>query len=110
LPGGLLARIGRVASRTSRRYTSQHKTISDERARTTVRDHAERAIHEEPFDLIITGHVHVRDEHEFEDYGRKVRSINLGSWADTPCTFRITDTRQEFIPLPLEHPEVKQRQ
>jgi UDP-2,3-diacylglucosamine hydrolase len=103
LPGDLLSRIGRVASRTSRRYTSHHKTISDDHARTTVRSHAERAVHEEPFDLIITGHVHVRDEHEFEVGGRKVRSVNLGSWADSPCTFRITDTRREFIPLPLEH-------
>jgi len=110
LPGGLLAQIGRVASRTSRRYTSRHKTISDERARTTVRSHAERAIQEEPFDLIITGHVHVRDDHEFEHGGRKVRSVNLGSWADSPCTFRITDTRQEFIQLPLANRNVKQRQ
>jgi UDP-2,3-diacylglucosamine hydrolase len=110
LPGGLLALIGRVASRTSRQYTSQHKTISDERARTTIRSHAERTILEEPFDLIITGHVHVRDDHELEVGGRKARSVNLGSWADGPCTFFITDTRQEFIPLPLEHPKVKQRQ
>lgn len=101
LPGGLLAQIGRVASRTSRRYTSQHKTISDERARTAVRSHAERTVHEEPFDLLITGHVHVRDEHEFEVDGRTVRSVNLGSWADSPCAFRITDTHQEFIQLPL---------
>ncbi len=111
LPGGdLLSRIGRVASRTSRRYTSHHKTISDDHARTTVRSHAERAVHEEPFDLIITGHVHVRDEHEFEVGGRKVRSVNLGSWADSPCTFRITDTRREFIPLPLVNQKAKQRQ
>jgi len=109
LPGGLLSRIGRVASRTSRRYTSHHKTISDDHARTTVRSHAERAVHEEPFDLIITGHVHVRDEHEFEVGGRKVRSVNLGSWADSPCTFRITDTRREFIPLPLVNRKAKQR-
>ena len=110
LPGSLLARIGRSASRTSRRYTSQHKTISDERARATVRSHAERAIHEEPFDLIITGHVHVRDEHEFEFNGRKVRSVNLGSWADSPCMFRITDTGQEFLELPLDSLRAKQHQ
>jgi len=110
LPGGLLARIGRVASRTSRRYTSQHKTISEKRARTTVRSHAQRAVHEEAFDLIVTGHVHVRDEYEFEVGGRKVRSVNLGSWADSPSAFRITDTRQEFIPLPLVLRKVKQHQ
>jgi UDP-2,3-diacylglucosamine hydrolase len=56
---------------------------------------------EEPFDLIITGHVHVRDDHVFESGGRQVRSVNLGSWADGPCAFRITDTVQEFIQLPV---------
>jgi UDP-2,3-diacylglucosamine hydrolase len=101
LPGSLLARIGEVASRTSRRYTSRKKTISDEHARRTVRSHAKRAAQEEPFDLIITGHVHVRDDHEFEVGGRRVRSVNLGSWADTPRTFRITNARQEFIELPF---------
>jgi UDP-2,3-diacylglucosamine hydrolase len=99
LPGSLLARIGRIASRTSRRYTSQHKTISNERARETVRTHAEKVIHEYPFDLIITGHVHVRDDYEFEHAGRRVRSVNLGSWWDSPCAFRITGTHQQFVEL-----------
>jgi len=100
LPGSLLARIGKVASRTSRRYTSEHKTISDERARSNVRRHAERVVREDPFDLIITGHVHVRDDYEFEYAGRKVRSVNLGSWQASPCAFKITNTCQEFIELP----------
>jgi UDP-2,3-diacylglucosamine hydrolase len=101
LPGSLLARIGRLASHTSRQYTSQHKTISDKRARTTIRSHAARAIQEGRFDLIITGHVHVRDDYVFEHGGRSVRSVNLGSWADTPCVFRVTNESQEFVELPL---------
>jgi UDP-2,3-diacylglucosamine hydrolase len=103
LPGSLLAGIGRVASRTSRQYTSQHKTISEDRARTTIRSHAEKTVQEEPFDLIITGHVHLRDDHVFEYGGRNIRSVNLGSWADTPCVFRITNERQEFMELPLSN-------
>jgi UDP-2,3-diacylglucosamine hydrolase len=101
LPGGLLARIGKLASRTSRRYTSQRKKISDEGARNNVRRHAERAVREQPFDLIITGHVHVRDDYAFEVAGHSVRSVNLGSWKDSPCAFRITKTCQEFVELPL---------
>ncbi len=107
LPGGVLARIGRAASRTSRRYTSQHKTISDDRARSTIRSHAKRVNQEEPFDLIVSGHVHLRDDYEFESDGRKMRSVNLGSWADGPCAFRITRAGQEFIDLPLENPGAK---
>jgi len=103
LPGSVLALIGRFASHTSRRYTSQHKTISDEQARRTVRRHAEKVFREEPFDLIVTGHVHVRDDYAFEQAGRSVRSVNLGSWEDAPCAFRITNTCQEFIELPSLH-------
>ncbi len=100
LPGGLLARIGRAASRTSRRYTSRHKTISEDRALFTIRSHAKRLIAQEPFDLIITGHVHVRDDHSFEFGGRRIRSVNLGSWAEGPCTFRIGQDGQKFVDLP----------
>jgi UDP-2,3-diacylglucosamine hydrolase len=105
LPGAVLAGIGRIASRTSRRYTSRHKTISDERARATVRSHAERVVQEQPFDLIITGHVHVRDDYAFEYEGRRIRSVNLGSWAEAPCAFRITTERQEFIEISLPQAE-----
>jgi UDP-2,3-diacylglucosamine hydrolase len=101
LPGWLLARIGVLASRTSRSYTSRFKTISDEHARATVRDHARTAARQGPFDLIVTGHVHIRDDYAFELEGRTVRSVNLGSWAETPCVFRITGERQEFVELPL---------
>ncbi len=101
LPGGLLAGIGKLASRTSRRYTTQHKTISDEGARKNVRRHAERAVRETPFDLIITGHVHVRDDYAFEVAGHTVRSVNLGSWKESRCAFRITKAGQEFVELPL---------
>lgn len=108
LPGGLLARIGKLASRASRRYTSERKTISDERARNNVRRHAERAVREKPFDLIITGHVHVRDDYAFEVAGQSVRSVNLGSWKDSPCAFKITETCQEFVELPLVPPPTRE--
>jgi UDP-2,3-diacylglucosamine hydrolase len=101
LPGWLLARVGGLASRTSRGYTSRFKTISEEHARATVRKHAHTAACQEPFDLIVTGHVHIRDDYVFEHEGRPVRSVNLGSWAKTPCVFRITGERQEFVDLPL---------
>ncbi len=49
---------------------------------------------------LYPGHVHVRDDYEFEYAGRKVRSVNLGSWQASPCAFKITNTCQEFIELP----------
>jgi UDP-2,3-diacylglucosamine hydrolase len=100
LPGSFLAQIGRAATRASRRYTSQDKRLSEERIRETVRRHAEKVVQESPFDLMITGHMHVRDDYEFEYAGRTVRSVNLGSWWDSPCAFRITNSCQQFIELP----------
>ncbi len=105
LPGSLVAEIGRLASRTSRRYTTRHKTISEERARTNIRSHARKAVQEGDFDFIITGHVHVRDDFEFEHDGKKVRSVNLGSWHEAPCAFQITNVHRGFIELPPGTPQ-----
>ena len=102
LPGSLLDRICRLASLTSRRYTSRRKTISDGRARKNLRGYAQKAMEEDSFDLIITGHMHVRDDYAFEYRGRRARSVNLGCWEESRSTFRITSARQEFVELPSE--------
>lgn len=91
LPGALIRRIGERASVTSREYTSQTKTIEPDQAISKIRAHAKRAFEEKPFDIILSGHVHIRDDCEIEAGNRKLRSINLGSWLDAPCFFRIDD-------------------
>jgi UDP-2,3-diacylglucosamine hydrolase len=98
LPGGLLARIGDRASATSRQYTSRTKTIDERKAREVIRHHARRAFAQRPFDVIISGHVHVRDDHRNEDQGW--RSINLGTWLERPCCLRIEGRSIEWIELP----------
>ncbi len=97
LPSGVVAAIGERASRASRNYTSSVKELPQEKIRSIIRKHVEKAYGEKPFDLLISGHVHARDDQWFEIDGRKVRSVNLGSWFDEPRVFVMTPERAEFI-------------
>lgn len=99
LPGSLIARIGERASAHSRDYTSNRKTISPSGAASKIRAHAAQAHAERPFDLILSGHVHVRDDHRFETAGGEARSVNLGSWFDRPCAFLLDERGGRFIEL-----------
>jgi UDP-2,3-diacylglucosamine hydrolase len=99
LPSGSVTFIGDRASKTSRRYTSTAKELPVEKIRTLIRKHAETAFLEKPFDLIITGHVHVKDDFEFAAGARQARSVNLGSWYDDPVTFILSEQGGRFIPL-----------
>lgn len=85
IPGAVVKEIGRLMSRTSRRWTHRHfKRSGDviERIRTMIRVHAEKAYADRPFDLIVTGHVHVHDEQRLTPPSaeRSVTSLNLGCW------------------------------
>lgn len=99
LPGVLIARIGEKASASSREYTSQTKTIERDRAIEKIRAHARKACDDRPFDIILSGHVHVRDDYLDETGGRPFRSVNLGSWMDRPCYFKLTESEQRFHEL-----------
>jgi len=99
LPGGLVAWIGERASAHSRTYTSETKTISEADAIDKIRAHALKVHEEQPFDLIVSGHVHVRDDLRFETEGGAGRSINLGTWLERPCFLRIDDGRVELVEL-----------
>jgi UDP-2,3-diacylglucosamine hydrolase len=99
LPGALIVRIGERASATSRTYTTETKTIADVDAVTKIRAHAMRAYAAKPFDIIISGHVHIRDDHIFRDGTKKFRSINLGTWLDAPCYFKIDESGNRLFEL-----------
>ena len=84
LPGRAIQVIGNLMSRSSRRYTSSSmKAPDDEAIRSMIRRHAARVFNDdEPFDLIVSGHVHTVDDTTWVDpaSARKVRSVNLGTW------------------------------
>lgn len=99
LPGAVVAKIGEKASSKSRDYTTHTKTISQHQAIEKLREHAQQKVRVRPFDLLVSGHVHVRDDYEFKVDDKSVRAVNLGTWLDRPCAFRVTPETQEFIEL-----------
>ena len=103
LPGSVVAGIGDRASAKSRNYTSNTKSISADDAVAKIRAHAEKAHAERRFDLLISGHVHVRDDWHSE--ARGFRSVNLGSWFDAPCYFKIDADGARFCELSVDNEE-----
>jgi UDP-2,3-diacylglucosamine hydrolase len=94
-----VAKLGEYSSQMSRHYTSYNKFISEEKQKELHRAHARRAYSEKPFDLIISGHIHVRDDESFLVDDKSVRAVNLGTWLKQPCAFILTDTSSEFQTL-----------
>jgi UDP-2,3-diacylglucosamine hydrolase len=93
LPERFVKLIGERASTASRDYTSNAKGKPQDEIRQLIRQHAEAQSHLTDFDLIITGHVHVADDFTFDVGGKKVRSINLGSWFESPPRALVLDSR-----------------
>ncbi|MBY0317054.1 MAG: UDP-2,3-diacylglucosamine diphosphatase [Bdellovibrionales bacterium] len=87
LPGKIVYKIGEWASAKSRNYTDRLR--DEHRIRTIIHEHAQRVSREKPFDVIITGHVHLRDEFAFKN---KI-SFNLGSWDDQPVILQFKDNK-----------------
>lgn len=82
LPGDVIQKIGNSMSKSSRKWTSSTFKARNENAiRKIIRTHAAAVYEREPFDLLVTGHVHVRDDHEWTPRaGERARSIGLGCW------------------------------
>ena len=99
LPGWLIVRIGDRASAASRQYSSNNNKSCSSEVIDMIRIHAKKVFRERPFDMIISGHVHKRDDCELDVDGRRFRSVNLGTWFDTPCALRIDDHEARFVEL-----------
>ncbi len=105
LPGAIIARIGDRASARSRLYTTHRKSIEPSVAIDKLREHASRAHAEASFDVIITGHIHVRDDCEIETQRGTFRNVNLGSWFDAPCYFKLDGNGAGFVEVSAEAPQ-----
>ena len=84
-------------SMKSRKKTSRYALENSERIIKLVRTYAEKTFNEKPFDLIVTGHMHIFDDYTFTVNGRNVRSINLGTWLETPLALKVSDAKIEII-------------
>ncbi len=83
--------IGERASQASRTYTSTAKSKPSESIRALIRAHAKKQSAISRFDVIVTGHVHVADDYTFSDGQQQIRSINLGSWYESPPRSLVID-------------------
>lgn len=91
VPARALHEFGKAFSRISRKFSSQKRRDNEQELRSMIRVHGERSYKEKPFDYIISGHMHVRDEYKFEVGNKTVTSINLGSWFEEPAALLIDD-------------------
>jgi UDP-2,3-diacylglucosamine hydrolase len=99
LPGVFWKWFGEKKSRQSRKKTARYATENTEGLRHMIRSYAEKVYAEEPFDIIVTGHMHIYDDYEFEAAGKKVRSINLGTWLEKPRVLLIEQGQVKTIDL-----------
>lgn len=97
LPGRFWRYIGERQSKKSRKKTSAYASQNPEKLRTMIQAYAMKVFNTEPFDLIVTGHMHVFDDYTFESKGKKVRSINLGTWLVKPVALLIDQGQVEVI-------------
>jgi UDP-2,3-diacylglucosamine hydrolase len=97
LPDPLVRWIGERASVASRDYTSNVKTTSDERSVGKIRKHAKRVFADQPFDMIVSGHLHVLDDSWQEAEGRRFRCVNLGTWLKTPFVLSVEGERVHLM-------------
>lgn len=83
VPGFVWDYFGNRASKKSRAKSSTYRHVNEEKLTTMIRDHGAKVYaSEKPFDVIISGHMHVFDDIEIPVGDRRIRSINLGSWLE----------------------------
>jgi UDP-2,3-diacylglucosamine hydrolase len=97
IPARIMFEIGDFASRQSRKKSSVRRRDSEAELCQMIRDYAVRVYEKEPFDLLITGHMHIRDDWSFERDGKKIRSVNLGSWFEEPLVFHLEEGKSEWV-------------
>ncbi len=99
LPGQVLDSVGIAASRLSRKKSAVRRKDNEDQLRSMIRDYAQTVAEKDDFDLIVTGHMHIRDEFQFQMGSKKITSVNLGSWFEEPAAFCVDDQGWSFHPI-----------
>jgi UDP-2,3-diacylglucosamine hydrolase len=94
-PGWLVNFIGETWSGRSRKK----RPYVNEAVRERARRFAEEAALHQNFDLMICGHIHMKDDHRFRVQNRDVRYLNLGTWLVQPSVLEIADRHVSTIEL-----------
>lgn len=97
LPDFCVRWIGERASRASREYTSHVKAVADENAHDKIRDHVRRVAREYPFDVFVSGHVHVAGDFWIEVAKKRIRCLNMGTWLKQPFVLLAEGDRIQLL-------------
>lgn len=89
--------ISELQSSKSRKRSSKYAAENSEKIRELIRTYAEKVYQNQAFDVIVTGHMHIFDDYEFTRDNKKIRSVNLGTWLDTPCALKIENKKIEIV-------------
>ncbi len=82
LPGFFWKKVGEKMSQASRKRSGTYRTRNEVQIKEMIREHAQKVFQQKIFDVIISGHMHVKVDEEFKVSTGKARNINLGSWLD----------------------------
>ncbi len=80
LPGMFWERVGEKMSASSRKRSRSYRKNNEEHIKDMIRVHAAKVHAEKPFDILISGHMHVILDETIP--GTNARNINLGSWLE----------------------------
>ncbi len=97
LPSWMISGLGHWLSRRSREYTSSVKTIDETRARKIIREHAKQVMPDDHVQVLVAGHVHLKEDHTFVEQGISYRVFNLGSWFDDPAALVIEGGQPQWV-------------
>lgn len=102
LPGFFWDRVGEKMSQASRKLSRSYRSRNEEPIKEMIREHGKLAYQEKPFDLLISGHMHVKVDETFKTSdGKQARNINLGSWLEqgNPQALLIENSEVSWVNL-----------
>jgi UDP-2,3-diacylglucosamine hydrolase len=99
VPARVWDQVGNFASQLSRQRSSVRRLQNEDAFRSMIRKYAETSYDKGIFDYIITGHMHIRDEYAFERSGKRIISVNLGSWFEDAKALHLNEKGHEWLDL-----------
>lgn len=99
LPGSLIDEAGMLASKLSRQKSSKRRDNNEALFTQMIHDYARSTFMQSPFDYIITGHMHIRDQYTWSSLDRNPISINLGSWFDKPMALSLDEQGHQWLDI-----------
>lgn len=102
LPGVFWNWLGGTFSKESRKHSTTYRRHNETELIHMIRHHAQKAYDQQKFDFIFTGHMHVFDDWKIKnsfEQETQSRSINLGSWMQSPKAFYLSDEIATWLDL-----------